>query len=94
MKKITKILRIAGYTLVALVVLIVLSLFIFYSILDSKKDKEIKELSSRTSSGLVHAEINTLTSSDSCLILIPVPRNVKFVNGTYSLPAPISIFNC
>jgi len=89
MKKITKILRIAGYTLVALVVLIVLSLFIFYSILDFKKDKEIKELSSRTSSGLVPAEINTLTSSDSCLILIPVPRNVKFVNGTYSLPSDI-----
>ena len=89
MKKITKILRNTGYTLIALVVLIVLSLLIFHSILDSRKDKEIKELSSRTSSGLVSGETITLISSDSCLNLIPVPRNVKLVRGTYTLPAPI-----
>ena len=89
MKKITKILRNTGYTLIALVVLIVLSLLIFHSILDSRKDKEIKELSTRTSTGLVLGETITLTSSDSCLNLIPVPRNVKLESGTYTLPAPI-----
>jgi hexosaminidase len=89
MKKITKILRITGYSLIVFVVLIVLSLLIIYSILDSRKDKEIKELSSRTSSELVPAETKTLTSSDSCLNLIPVPRNVRLEMGTYSLPSRI-----
>jgi len=89
MKKIVKNLCIAGYTLIALVVLIVLSLLIFYSILDFRKDKEIKELSSRTSSGLMSGETFTLTSTDSCLNLIPVPRNVKFERGTYTLPTQI-----
>lgn len=89
MKKITKILRNTGYTLIALVVLIVSSLLIFHSILDSRKDKEIEELSSRTSSGLLSGETLTLTSSDSCLNLIPVPRSVKLERGTYTLPAPI-----
>jgi hexosaminidase len=89
MKKITKILRITGYSLIVFIVLIALSLLIFYSILDSRKNKEIKELSNRTSSELVPAETNTLTSSDSCLNLIPVPRNVRLEMGYYSLPSRI-----
>jgi len=89
MKKITKILRNTGYTLITLVVLIVSSLLIFHSILDSRKDKEIKELSSRTSSGLLSGETLTLTSSDSCLNLIPVPGNVKLEAGNYTFPTRI-----
>lgn len=93
MKKIKNILRYAGFSLAALVVLIVLFLFIFYSVLDSGKNKEMRELMPVSSAGFMSGEAIPVKISDSCLNLIPVPRKVKLEMGNYTIPARIEYSN-
>jgi hypothetical protein len=89
MKKVFKIIIYFFCSVLGLVISVIILLFVYYSILEKKQIKLAKELENRSIITQISETSGSNHLKSPILNLIPVPKKVEFIGGTYSFPANI-----